>query len=79
MKCFVLIGRAFTQKGRLMMHDVLKVFASEELGEQYIRDAWPDVQYRCDDSYGKYWVIEPTDEWTWRGIYQLQEMEIEGL
>ena len=79
MKCFVLTVKAWTQKGRLVMGDVLKVFASEELGEQYIRDTWPDAQYQCDDSYGKHWVLEPTDEWMWRGIYQLQEMEIEGL
>ena len=80
MKCYVLMGTAWAGKNnRIVMAVALKVFASEELGENYIHETWPEAQYRCDDDFGKHWVLEPDENFTWRARYKLEEMEIEGL
>ena len=78
MKCYVLHGTAGPDEGRhIVFDDVFKVFANKELGENYIRETWPEAQYRCDDNRGQYWILK-LDE-TWTAYYQLLEKEIEGL
>ena len=77
MKCYLVIVKAWTERGRLVMDNVLKVFFNKNNAEKYIKETWPEAHYRKDD-YGECYVIEP-DECSWKTHYFIREMNIEDL
>ena len=89
MKCYIVIGDGYSKKEGTedwaeqdLRYCVLEcsiiygVFKNEDAAVDYILKTWPEVKCVCDDTFGVHFVVEPTEDWMWRNVYQIVEKEI---
>ena len=79
MKIYLVMGKAKTQKEYTVIDEPLAAFSTENNAKNYILKTWPEVHKESNDLYGVYYTFGPTEDFTWKAIYTIKEMEIEDL
>lgn len=81
MKVYLVRGKAYTQSGRLVVDNVLRVFSNKDNAKNFIKENWPAVRYETNDDEGEYYTFGPIPEeqFDWIAKYFIEEWNVEDL